>query len=71
MFGMINNLFNRDQNRTYNKGGMSGGVPTVIAPEAYSDDFSFCRGFNGLNIAITGSSGTIGKRVADTLLKYS
>jgi nucleoside-diphosphate-sugar epimerase len=37
----------------------------------YSDDLSFCRSFNGLNIVITGCTGTIGSVVVDTLLKNS
>ena len=68
---MIGGLFGGDRNRTYMKGAMSTGGPVEVLPEAHSDDFAFCRGFNGLHVAITGSSGTIGKRVADTLLKYS
>jgi len=39
--------------------------------EIYSDDFSFCRNFDGLNILITGATGTIGSMVLDTILKNS
>lgn len=32
---------------------------------------NFCRNYNGLNILITGATGTIGQAVVDTLLKNS
>jgi FlaA1/EpsC-like NDP-sugar epimerase len=37
----------------------------------YSDDFSFARGYDGLNVVVTGSTGTIGSMLVDTLLKHS
>lgn len=37
----------------------------------YSDDFSFARGYDGLNVVVTGSTGTIGSMLVDSLLKYS
>jgi len=37
----------------------------------FNDDFSFCRNFNGLNIAVTGCTGNIGSIVVDSLLKNS
>ena len=50
---------------------MGGNGPLELRREMYSDDFSFCRSFNGLNIVITGATGTIGSILVDTLLKNS
>ena len=48
-----------------------GNGPLQQRREAYSDDFAFCRSFNGLNIAITGCTGNIGSIVVDAILKNS
>lgn len=37
----------------------------------FSDDFSFCNSYNGMNVCITGATGTIGSMVTDALLRNS
>ena len=49
---------------------MAGGIDQNPR-ESHSDDFAFCKNFDGLNVMITGSTGNIGSFVVDTLLKNS
>ena len=45
--------------------------PTYLLEQTlkYSDDFAFCSNFNGMNIAITGCTGTVGSVLVDCLLR--
>jgi len=40
-----------------------------LKQDVYLDDYAYCNSFNGLNIMITGATGTIGSMVLDTILK--
>ena len=36
--------------------------------EVYSDDFDFCKDFNGKNIMITGATGAVGYKLTEILV---
>jgi FlaA1/EpsC-like NDP-sugar epimerase len=39
--------------------------PSYVPPLHYADDFEFARDYMGMNIVITGATGTIGSRLVD------
>ena len=46
-------------------------APEALQQVQYSDDLSFCQSFSGLNILVTGATGTIGSAVVEHILRYS
>lgn len=64
----VGSLFGKKKNMMTPTPGKGGG-PLKLTYQPYKDDYRFCNNFNGMNIAITGATGTIGAMVVEELLR--
>ena len=69
--GLINSfvgsIFGKKKNPTASTMGKAAGGPLKLTYQPYKDDYRFCKNFDGMNIAITGSTGTIGSMVVEEI----
>lgn len=69
---LVGSFFGKKQGRSsVNPAASTGaaGGPLKLTYQPHKDDYRFCKNFNGMNIAITGATGTIGSMLIDELLK--
>ena len=69
--GLIQGIFGGRQTVTAGKFIDQSDGPVVVPQQEYNDDYSFCRSFNGKNVVVTGSTGAIGTRLVQAILRHS
>jgi hypothetical protein len=68
--GRIGSFFGgRGKKPTTPMPNQAGGGPLKLTYQPYKDDYRYCSNFNGMNIAITGATGTIGSMLVKELLR--
>ena len=65
----VGSIFGKGKNKTASSMGKSAGGPLKLTYQPYKDDYRFCKNFDGMNIAITGCTGTIGSMLVEELLR--